>query len=84
MLVRFRIIKIFRGLKRRIKNILRNQAYLAPEIIENKSYDRTVDWWALGIIIFEMLYGQLPFQHNNERVLYNQICNEEVKFPLDI
>lgn len=31
-----------------------------------------------------MLFGQLPFQHSNERVLYNLICNEEVHFPQDV
>ncbi|XP_056618451.1 serine/threonine-protein kinase Sgk2b [Triplophysa dalaica] len=35
--------------------------YLAPEVLEQKEYDRTVDWWGLGAVLHEMLYGQPPF-----------------------
>ena len=48
--------------------------YLAPEIICNKKYDMSVDWWALGIMVYEMLYGKLPFIANNEQLLYKKIC----------
>lgn len=36
-------------------------AYLAPEVISGESYDRSIDWWALGIIVYEMLVGLPPF-----------------------
>ena len=36
--------------------------YLAPEILENKGYDKTVDWWSLGALIYEMLVGYSPFK----------------------
>lgn len=35
--------------------------YIAPEIIEGKGYTKNVDWWALGVLIYEMLSGQAPF-----------------------
>uniref|UniRef100_A0A5S6QTK3 Protein kinase domain-containing protein n=1 Tax=Trichuris muris TaxID=70415 RepID=A0A5S6QTK3_TRIMR len=39
--------------------------YLAPEIIQSRGYGKGVDWWATGILIFEMLAGQVPFYSNN-------------------
>ena len=35
--------------------------YKAPELIRKKAHDKTVDWWAVGIIIYEMLIGITPF-----------------------
>ena len=55
--------------------------YLAPEIIMGKSYDYAVDWWALGVMTFELLYGTLPYNSPNKNTLYNSIINEEPVFP---
>jgi serine/threonine protein kinase len=54
---------------------------MAPEIINNEKYDRTVDWWALGIMLFEMMYGKLPFEHSNQKKLFDKILNEKLEFP---
>ena len=39
--------------------------YLAPEIIQSKGHGKSVDWWALGILVYEMLAGYPPFYDEN-------------------
>ena len=39
--------------------------YLAPEIIIGSGHDHTLDWWALGILIYEMMIGIPPYYHKN-------------------
>lgn len=46
--------------------------YLAPEVIQNKGHSTAVDWWALGILIYEFLAGYPPFYHNNPMEIYKQ------------
>lgn len=55
--------------------------YLAPEIISVKAYGKPVDWWALGIIIYELVSGMIPFNAENDRKLYNKILNGHYKVP---
>ena len=46
--------------------------YLAPEVIQNKGHTTAVDWWALGILIYEFLTGYPPFWHQNPIEIYKQ------------
>jgi len=55
--------------------------YLAPEIIQSKGHNRAVDWWALGILIFEMLVGESPFPGDDEEEVFDSIVNDEVRYP---
>lgn len=50
--------------------------YLAPEIILHQPYAESVDWWAFGVLIYEMLTGWPPWQENNRKVLYEKILHE--------
>lgn len=54
--------------------------YLAPEIVLSKGYGRAVDFYALGILIYEMLAGFPPFYHENHMKLYDNIVNSEPRF----
>lgn len=38
-----------------------NDQYLAPEVLKKLPYDRTVDWWCLGSVLYEMLFGLVSF-----------------------
>lgn len=55
--------------------------YLAPEIIQSKGYGRAVDWWALGVLIYEMLAGHPPFYDEDHFKLYEKILACKPKFP---
>jgi protein kinase A len=57
--------------------------YLAPEVIHNKGHTAAVDWWALGILIYEFLTGYPPFWHQNPIEIYKQIVEKPVLFPQD-
>jgi serine/threonine protein kinase len=68
----------------RMKSFVGTLPYLAPEIVNNEKYDRTVDWWALGIMLYEMMFGSLPFQHKNQKILFDKILTEKLDFPQTI
>eukprot|EP01053_Blabericola_migrator_P005843 Blabericola_migrator_1__5842@NODE_295_length_10235_cov_141_552026_g242_i0_p4_GENE_NODE_295_length_10235_cov_141_552026_g242_i0NODE_295_length_10235_cov_141_552026_g242_i0_p4_ORF_typecomplete_len516_score54_36Pkinase/PF00069_25/4_2e75Pkinase_Tyr/PF07714_17/1_3e44Kinaselike/PF14531_6/2_5e17Kdo/PF06293_14/2_9e07Pkinase_fungal/PF17667_1/6_6e07WaaY/PF06176_11/6_9e07APH/PF01636_23/2_6e05RIO1/PF01163_22/8_8e05YrbLPhoP_reg/PF10707_9/0_076YukC/PF10140_9/0_077ActFrag_cataly/PF09192_10/0_12FTA2/PF13095_6/2 len=55
--------------------------YLAPEIIQSKGHGKSVDWWALGILIFEMLVGAPPFYDENPMNIYKKVLEGNVEFP---
>ena len=58
--------------------------YLAPEIIKGDGYDHNIDWWSLGIILYELLIGEPPFYDENLDKMYELIQTTEVNFPQDI
>jgi len=55
--------------------------YIAPEIIKEIPYGFSVDWWALGVLLYEMLAGQPPFDAETEEELFPAILRNEVLFP---
>ncbi|KAI0239916.1 cytochrome c oxidase subunit 1 [Massospora cicadina] len=58
--------------------------YLAPEIIQSKGHGKAADWWALGILVFEMLAGYPPFFDDNPFGIYEKILVGKVHFPSHI
>eukprot|EP00040_Diaphanoeca_grandis_P039265 m.258571 g.258571 ORF g.258571 m.258571 type:complete len:389 (-) comp36769_c0_seq1:546-1712(-) len=57
--------------------------YLAPEIIANKGYNRAVDWWAVGVLIFEMRCGRSPFEAKDQLKMFKKIHKRDFTFPKD-
>ncbi|KAJ3124271.1 hypothetical protein HK098_001281 [Nowakowskiella sp. JEL0407] len=55
--------------------------YLAPELLLGQGYTKVVDWWTLGILLFEMLTGLPPFYDENVNEMYKKILTQELKFP---
>lgn len=55
--------------------------YLAPEIIQSKGHDCAVDWWALGILLYEMVVGYPPFFDEAPFKIYEKILEGKVLFP---
>jgi len=54
---------------------------VAPEIIQSKGHGRAVDWWALGILIFEMLAGYPPFFDSSPLGIYSKILAGKIEYP---
>lgn len=57
--------------------------YLAPELLYGHGYNKTVDWWTLGVLLYEMLTGLPPFYHEDVNVMYNKILHDPLQFPTD-
>ncbi|ORX76083.1 Pkinase-domain-containing protein [Anaeromyces robustus] len=55
--------------------------YLAPEIIQSKGYGKAVDWYALGVLIYEMLAGFPPFYDEDQMRLYERILEGRLRWP---
>jgi protein kinase X len=55
--------------------------YLAPEIVNSKGHGRGADWWALGIVIYEMLAGYPPFFADNPFEIYQRILKAQPRYP---
>lgn len=60
--------------------------YIAPEVLCHSSYDHGVDWWSVGIIMYEMLFGFTPFSCDTPKAVCDKISNwkEHLEFPNDV
>jgi len=57
--------------------------YLAPEVLLNKGHGKAVDWWTLGILIYEMNAGIDPFSDEDPMGIYQKILKGKISFPKD-
>ncbi|KAF6760378.1 kinase-like domain-containing protein [Ephemerocybe angulata] len=58
--------------------------YIAPELLESQGYTKTVDWWTLGVLLYEMMTGLPPFYDENVNTMYQRILSDPLNFPPDI
>jgi protein kinase A len=74
----FGLAKAIRG---RTYTICGTPEYLAPEVLLSKGHGKPVDWWTLGIIIYEMSCGFDPFSDEDPMMIYQKILRGKVRFP---
>uniref|UniRef100_A0A8C2BNX1 Protein kinase C n=1 Tax=Cyprinus carpio TaxID=7962 RepID=A0A8C2BNX1_CYPCA len=55
--------------------------YIAPEIVAYQPYSKAVDWWSYGVLLYEMLAGQPPFDGIDEEELFQSIMEQSVSYP---
>ncbi|KAG0467894.1 hypothetical protein HPP92_017222 [Vanilla planifolia] len=60
------------------------EEYIAPEIIRGAGHSSAIDWWALGILLYEMLYGRTPFRGKNRQKTFANILHKDLTFPSSI
>ena len=78
----FSAAKIVKG---RTYTNIGNPYYKSPEILTGRGYSKSVDFWSLGVLMFEMLYGTLPFDilnHDDPVTVYEKILARTLKFPV--
>ncbi len=80
----FGLSKIVTNIEEKSFTICGTLQYIAPEIISGEGYNESVDWWSLGIIMYEMLTGKLPFKFNfdsQEEQNDLNIYDKKIKYP---
>ena len=65
----------------RTNSFVGTEEYIAPEVIKGNGHTSAVDWWTLGILIYEMLFATTPFKGKNRNATFANILREEVGFP---
>ncbi|XP_029424567.1 serine/threonine-protein kinase N3 isoform X3 [Nannospalax galili] len=55
--------------------------FLAPEVLTQEAYTRAVDWWGLGVLLYEMLVGECPFPGDTEEEVFDCIVNTDAPYP---
>ncbi|KAJ2783983.1 Serine/threonine kinase [Coemansia javaensis] len=56
--------------------------FMAPEIVMEQRYGRAVDWWAFGVLIYEMILGTSPFHGDDENEIFDSILEDEILYPV--
>ncbi len=54
------------------------------QVLEDNDYGRAVDWWGLGVVMYEMMCGRLPFYNQDHERLFELIVMEEIRFPKNL
>ncbi|KAI9821973.1 MAG: serine/threonine protein kinase, AGC [Pycnora praestabilis] len=65
----------------RTNSFVGTEEYIAPEVIKGCGHTSAVDWWTLGILVYEMLFGTTPFKGKNRNATFGNILRDDVPFP---
>ncbi|KAI9246996.1 kinase-like domain-containing protein [Helicostylum pulchrum] len=58
--------------------------FMAPEILLENRYGRAVDWWAFGVLLYEMLLGQSPFKGEDEDEIFDAVLEDNILYPINM
>ncbi|GAA6020437.1 hypothetical protein JCM11491_000245 [Sporobolomyces phaffii] len=67
--------------RRALTSVAGSMAYMAPEVLGKRGYFSTVDWWSLGVVAYELLFGKRPYRGKTNSTLTDAILHESIKFP---
>ncbi|KAM0788231.1 hypothetical protein ACM66B_001385 [Microbotryomycetes sp. NB124-2] len=67
--------------KRPLTSVAGSMAYMAPEVLAKRGYFATVDWWSLGIVAYELLFGKRPYRGKTNSGLTQAILKDQIRFP---
>lgn len=59
------------------------EEYVAPEMVRGEGHGFAVDWWAIGVLMYEMAYGRTPFKGQNRKETFRNVLQKELEFPGD-
>lgn len=68
----------------RSKSFVGTHEYMAPKVISGKGHDSVVDWWTLGVFLYEMLFGRTMFKGAGKESTLTNIITQQLKFSADI
>ncbi|KAF9578391.1 hypothetical protein BGW38_005833, partial [Lunasporangiospora selenospora] len=74
-------IAVYYSPSKPLTSIAGSMAYMAPEVLLRKGYQQSVDWWSLGVVMFELLFGKRPFRGKTNDLLTNSILRDPLPFP---
>ncbi|KII85767.1 hypothetical protein PLICRDRAFT_44166 [Plicaturopsis crispa FD-325 SS-3] len=67
--------------RRLLTGVAGSMAYMAPEILSKRGYTSTIDWWSLGVVAYELVFGRRPFRGKTNTALTSSIAKDHLRFP---